>query len=191
MLRVLDFIEDGAYATGALVAGILEAGYGASMSSMDKSIERNMAPGYDAIQARYERRQQYQLYISTINYLKKARLLREQTIGGITKLYLTAAGRAWRKKIKKERQLKMPAAGYSYSPGKKIVIAIYDIPEKFHCQRDWLRAVLKKIGMKKLQQSVWCGRVLIPDTLLLDLVRLRLQEYVEFIEVGPAGVSRS
>ena len=76
---------------------------------------------------------------------------------------------------------------YEKESSERVTIVIFDIPEKERRKRDWLRAVLKNLGLKMIQKSVWIGKVKIPEALIKDLKRLNLIECVEIFEVSRTG----
>ena len=62
-----------------------------------------------------------------------------------------------------------------------------DIPESERKKRAWLRSALKNLNFKMIQQSVWIGKVRIPEEFLRDLRNMHLTEYVEIFEISKAG----
>lgn len=190
MLNIMDAVADAALTTGALIEGIINAGYRSSSSNMEYSINRSMTSVDKMVGRREDRRRRYHRYMCMIGYLKTNGLIKEKKVGDTIKLHLTGSGRAKLEQIKKEKLSRIPTSGYEASPGKKVIIVTYDISEKRARYRDWLREVLSIIGLKKLQRSVWVGRVLVPQALLDDLIRYRLEESVEIIEVGSSGIMR-
>ena len=189
-LKILDALAKTALAMPAIIVGILEAGYGASAGKMRYSIQKQMTDVNDGRVAREERRRRYQRYSMMLRYMRENGLISQRRFGDSIKLYLTPKGREKRSQLRAEAKTRIPVSGYEACPGKKIIIVAYDIPEKLSRYRDWLRTVLKRLGFKKLQQSVWVGKVLIPDQLLDDLMKYKLEEYVEIIAVSSSGMMR-
>ena len=66
-------------------------------------------------------------------------------------------------------------------------IIIFDIPERQSGKRQWLRAVLKTLGVTMLQESVWAGKVALPEEFFTSLRRLGLLGYVEIFSVTKTG----
>lgn len=58
---------------------------------------------------------------------------------------------------------------YSKEKSDKLIIVIFDIPEKERHKRNWLRSVLVSLDFKFLQESVWIGKTKIPEEFLNDL----------------------
>ena len=70
---------------------------------------------------------------------------------------------------------------------KKKRMVIFDIPEDLKNKRQWLRAVLRHLGYKIIQKSVWFGVTKLPQELVLDLKRLGLLPYIHVFIVGKEG----
>ena len=104
---------------------------------------------------------------------------------------ITAAGNTWIETLRARIVNAMPAAA-SYiteqSPEWKIVI--FDIPESERRKRRWLRAVLTRLGLKRLQKSVWIGKTKLPEEFIEDLRRFRLLPFVEIFAITKAGSLR-
>ncbi len=181
IFRILNTLEDAAMTVPAMVGAILEAGYGASAGEIERAFGRN------TVHFEAAPRQQYHRYSMMVRYLSKQGMLSKETIKGKVRLRLTKVGREKLRRLKYERKHNLPGFGYELSPGKKVVIVVYDIPEKSRNDRAWLRAVLKRIGLEQLQQSVWVGKVAIPRKLIEDLAMRKLADFVEIVEVGGTG----
>ena len=54
-------------------------------------------------------------------------------------------------------------------------------------KQDWLREVLKHLGLKMVQRSVWVGHWELPEEFLEDLRNLHIVDCVEIFEVGKSG----
>ncbi len=185
--KILDTLSDIALTAPAAIVGILEAGYGASPASMEYHRNQNL-PDLGSIRAvRQQRRREYQRYSLMIRYLKNKGLLKERKMGATAKLYLTHRGREKLAYLRRERKFDEGGRGYEASPGKKFIIVTYDIPEKKRKDRDWIRAVLRRIGLEYVQRSVWFGKVTIPDRFIEDLALRHITHHVEIVEVGSSG----
>lgn len=181
ILKIMEALSDVAVTAPAMIEAIMESGYGASYRQIERAYRRNVE--YSPA----SRRQQYQRYSMMVRYLAQQGMLSKEVIGSTVRLRLTKEGRKKLQSMKTERAHGLPGFGYEKSPGKKIVIVVYDIPEKRRKERDWLRAILKRIGLEQLQQSVWVGKVAIPRRLIKDLALRNLADCVEIVEVGGAG----
>src|SRR3990167_838001 len=69
----------------------------------------------------------------------------------------------------------------------RLIIVIFDIPERERRKRAWLRLALKNIGLKLIQRSVWMGKVKIPKEFLDDIRELHLVNFVEIFEITKSG----
>lgn len=62
-------------------------------------------------------------------------------------------------------------------------VVVFDIPNKFYGMRDLLRDLLKSIGFRKLQNSVWVFPYKAPEYLNETLNDNRIKKYVRFLLV--------
>lgn len=76
---------------------------------------------------------------------------------------------------------------YPKERSNQLTIIAFDIPEYCRWKRDWLRSVLKNLGMKFLQRSLWIGKVTIPKEFIYDLGQLNLLPHVEIFSVAKSG----
>jgi CRISPR/Cas system-associated endoribonuclease Cas2 len=189
-MMILDAIANTATTIPAVICSLLDSGYGASIGHREYIAKRYMDEAEDGRFEHEERRARYQRFSMMLRYLRENNIISERKVGDYVKLYLTPKGRTKRLSLKKEAQYSLPVSAYKASPGKKFVIVVYDIPVRFNRYRNWLRDVLRKLGLKKLQKSVWIGKVIIPDQLLSDLMKYKLEEFVEIIEVNSSGTMR-
>lgn len=70
----------------------------------------------------------------------------------------------------------------------KNLVIIFDVPEKFHAKRDWLRRELIFLGFEKIQQSVWLGPAPLPEEFIVALKDMRLFNYINFFEAKKAEI---
>ena len=76
---------------------------------------------------------------------------------------------------------------YKVESDNKLKIIAFDIPEKERRKREWLREVLRLLGFKMLQKSLWIGKNKIPEDFLADLRRKNLIEHIHILEVSKTG----
>lgn len=76
---------------------------------------------------------------------------------------------------------------YEVSSDNKLKIIAFDIPEKERRKRAWLREVLRLLGFRMLQKSLWVGKSKIPEDFLSALKRKNLIEYIHILELGKTG----
>lgn len=94
---------------------------------------------------------------------------------------ITSAGLRKLKIAKKQR------ANYETAPDNKLKIIAFDVPEKERLNRAWLREVLRLLGFKMLQKSLWAGKNKIPEEFLMDLKRKKMFGYLHIFEVSNTG----
>ena len=76
---------------------------------------------------------------------------------------------------------------YPKEKGNKVIIVMFDIPEEYTKKRTWLRMVLGNLDFKMAQKSVWIGKTKIPKELIADIMKMKLEGFVEVFEVGSTG----
>lgn len=81
----------------------------------------------------------------------------------------------------------IPAASYAAARSPEWTIVMFDVPEKERRKRAWLRATLAHMKCKRLQKSVFAGKIKLPERFLSDLRRLRLLPYVEIFAITKTG----
>ena len=109
--------------------------------------------------------------------------------------FVAANNRKW--KSTKEGKLAMrelrtrPPHRFGPAPrAKELKIITFDIPEKSRAIRNWLRRILRDLGMTKLQQSVWAGNIALPEEFFEALRRLHIFSCVEIFAVTKSGTLR-
>lgn len=70
---------------------------------------------------------------------------------------------------------------------KKLKIFAYDIPEREKQKRAWLREVLRLLGFRMLQKSLWIGKSKIPEGFLQDLRKKEIMDHVHIFEISKTG----
>ena len=101
---------------------------------------------------------------------------------------LTTSGQELINKIKKAVNRKR---NYPKENDDNINMVTFDIPEKLKRHREWLRVVLKRLGFKMLQRSVWIGKIKIPKELLEDIRQRGLLNYVEIVTITKHGTIKN
>lgn len=89
--------------------------------------------------------------------------------------------------LKEKSKKLLPAVAYQKEKSDKLIIIAFDVPETERKKREWLRAVIKNLGFKMVQRSVWIGKIKIPKEFMNDLLKLRLVEFVEIFEISKTG----
>ncbi len=125
-------------------------------------------------------------FSQTLYHLKRDGLIIERQ----GKFTLTTRGLLKRKQLQLKQADALPEPRYTKEISTELKIVVFDIPEAVARQRTWLRSVLKNLGYRMLQKSVWVGKTKIPESLVRDLRRLKLFPYVEILAVTKQGSLR-
>ena len=81
-------------------------------------------------------------------------------------------------------QHRFPRLNYVLDKNKKAkMIIMYDIPESFRRERDWLRGVLRILDFKQKQKSVWIGPAPLPKEFVAKLAEFKIIKYTSFFQV--------
>ncbi|MEK7549297.1 MAG: CRISPR-associated endonuclease Cas2 [Patescibacteria group bacterium] len=201
-LEILELISEAAIDMLDLVGVFLSAGYGASYGKIEYELDKQRNQRWERRAKREKQIEEQkgknlleeklrQRFYEMIYRLKKDGLV-EKIAGGNNKTFLgiTPEGKRKLKNLKIRKENALPNYFYSASPGEKFVIIIFDIPENERKKRNWLREVLKNLGFKFIQKSVWLGKIKIPKEFVEDLRKLNLIEFVEIFEVSKTGSLR-
>lgn len=177
--KILNFIEDRALGGVDFVGAFLSAGYGATLSKMEYESDKR-ARRRENYKWERERRQRLQKYLFKL----KSEGLIDESKNGI--LVLRPKG----KKAVKNFQDKIHP-NYEREDSDKLIIVSYDIPEEFKKERDLLRGILKRLGLRMIHKSVLVGKVKIPRQLVLDLGKINILQFIEIMEVTKSGSLKS
>lgn len=82
---------------------------------------------------------------------------------------------------------KLPRTDYPILKSRHKIIVIFDIAETEKHKRDWLRQVLRRLGFRMLQKSVWVGESQLPRDLISDLEKLGILNSVKILSVFKEG----
>jgi len=102
-------------------------------------------------------------------------------------LKITDKGEARLQKLKKKTQF---LEIYQPKESREWTLIAFDIPEKLRGHRDWLRTILGVLGFKKLQKSLFMGKVSIPEELFKELNRRGIGNFVEIFAITRSGTLR-
>lgn len=178
-LEILEILEKATYNIGNLIDA-MTSGYSESYRKLRQFREAEKTPFTDKLRKYLAERHKVRVFI---NYLENDGLLQVKP----SRVFLTKKGRLRIEDIKKRQQNSLPAGNYQESSSDRVVLVVFDVPEKEKRKRNWLRAVLKKMGFKMIQKSVWFGRTIIPRDFLTDLKHLKLLDFVEIFEITKTG----
>jgi len=186
-LKILEIIESVATNAADAMAAFLDSGYGVSRGKIEYEISRRqMARAEKSVEREFQK-QVRQKYYNLICRLKNSGLIAEERKNNKKFLFLTKKGKSEMLSLKEKNKSKLPGVFYQKEPVGKSIIVIFDIPEKEKRKREWLRAVLKNLGFKMVQKSVWLGKNKIPQEFLGDLAKLNLIDFVEIFEITKSG----
>ncbi len=189
-LKILEALGEAAVGTVELFAAIMVAGYGASPSRINYIQEKIHAHGAQEKREREHEAQLRRKYSNLLSKLKREGLITERKKGAGAFLTLTFLGTRKRDALRVRHAHALPPPHYRKEQGIRLLIVAFDIPEKERRKRDWLRSVLHNLGLKRVQKSMWLGKIKIPKELLKDIQTLGLVEFVEIFEVGNTGSLR-
>lgn len=191
-LRLLEFIRDAAVGAADLTAAFLESGYGASYGKIMYEFEQRSNQRVNGKELKIDKKIFQQRFYNMLYKLKKDGLIEEAVKSQKSFLKITLKGKQRINRLK-ERQIDLlPDSSYQKTNSKndKFTIVVFDIPERDRRKRSWLRIALKNLDFNMIQQSVWAGKVKIPEEFINDLKELRLIEYVEIFEISKSGSLR-
>ena len=190
-LKILECIGDAAIDLTDLTAAILNSGYGASGKKITGEFHRRSDERIRENARRLERYRQKRRFDVMLSKLKKDGLLKAENNDNVS-VKLTSKGKKYLAMLNKRRINALPINSYNDSKSgskndDRLIIVIFDIPERERRKRAWLRLALKNIGLRLIQQSVWVGKVQIPKEFLDDIRELQLVNFVEIFEITKSG----
>ena len=180
MVKVLEMLKDQAINQVDFFNAVLASGYGASMSKIDYEYQKQQKVSQGKkfqLQNLKSRKRRFQKFISK---MKQDGLICE--IDG-DNFAISAKGKVKLVKLKNN----LPGRHYEKENQNNPVIISFDVPERLRRKRNWLREVIKNLGFEMIHQSVWIGKVKIPQDMIVDLENLKILEYVEIFEISKKG----
>ena len=182
--KVLEVLQCGAETTIGLLDA-MTSGYSESYKKLKRyqrepfSFKSDWSKSYSESQKFY----------SLLYYLKKQGLIESKKDGRGSLWRIRPAGVEKLSNIKKRKIFSASSINYREEPD-TLKIITFDIPTKDDRKRYWLRAVLKRIGFKMLQKSVWFGKKKIPESFMNDLRERGMIDYVHVLAVSKTGSLR-
>ncbi|MFA6136184.1 MAG: hypothetical protein WC705_02395 [Candidatus Paceibacterota bacterium] len=181
MLQALELIKNGVTAVGLLIESFLEAGYGASLSDMDRAYYKTLSKKAEAEAVKGEKQKFYNL----VYRLKRDGLIESKNRD---KLRLTNKGKILLGKLRIKLKISLPVTKYKKGPpNNRVTVVAFDVPEAERKKRKWLSVVLKNLDFNLIQKSVWIGKTKLPEEFLDDLRGLKMLSYVEIFEITKHG----
>ncbi len=187
ILKVLDIIEHFTFGTADLFGAFLDAGYGASYGKIQYQASKRQNNNNWLEKEAELKQKAKQRYHNLIYSLKKDGLIEEKIKGGRKFFTITKKGKGKILLLKNKNKKMLPATSYQKESSDKFTIIAFDVPEIEKKKREWLRAVIKNLGFKMIQKSVWIGKIKMPKEFLDDLLKLRLVNFVEIFEISKSG----
>lgn len=186
-LKLLEAVKDLAINSSDFLDVFLSVNYGASYGKLEYELsKRQKERARKEIEKNFQK-QIKQRYYNFIYKLKQSGLIEERKKEGKKFFIITRKGKNKVSLLNKQAQGNLPKNLYPKEKGDKFIIVIFDVPEKERRKRAWLRAVLKNIGLKMIQKSVWIGKAKIPKQFLDDLFKLKMVDFVEIFEINKSG----
>lgn len=181
-LKILEFLENSAQAMSDVLF-IFSLPYGTSLGRMQYLLDKRRQEMSRQKIHDADRKRFYEL----LHHLKKDGLVEKAERDNNPFLRLTPKGKAHLERLRLFRSRMLPRSRYEHEKDDILKIVIFDIPEKEKRKRNWLRAVLKNLDFQMLQKSVWAGKVKLPKSLIINLDKLNLSDYVEIFAVNKTG----
>lgn len=186
-IEILEILGGAVIEVGHFVEGFLNAGYGASLSKLTYEIDKAGSKNADHYKESENKKLEQRFY-NMLGHLLKDGLVEKEKKDNKFFLKITEKGKNKLQALRKLVKNKLPTPDYSIKKEKnETIILVFDIPEKDKKKRDWLRAVIKDMGFKLLQKSVWLGKGKIPEKFILDLKLIKIVEYVDIFSISKAG----
>lgn len=177
-VKILEKLSEGAMVSAAVFIGIMESGYGASYSKMQKNIDKALEELQGSRERSEFQRKKHNFHL-ILSKLKREGLVKKKE----NKWSITGVG-----KIKLAKLLtKLPRKKYKREIDSTIKIVIFDIPEKEATKRTWLRRKLTELDFKILQKSVWIGKTKLPEEFINDLRAFNIFQYVDIFSITKTG----
>lgn len=189
-IRILKALSETALDAADLFEAFLQSGYGASVGRIDynRRLIRKRRSTADRENMEYNRLRRR--YLNLVAWLRNDELIFEEKKSGKRIFKISRQGLQKLKALLRRKETMLPVVEYKTVKTDNFTIVAFDVVEKEKRKRHWLRSALKRMGFKKLQKSVWVGRIKIPREFLDDLSGLRLVEMVEILETTKTGSLR-
>ncbi len=182
--KILEVLQGGAETTIVLIDA-MTSGYSESYKKL-KRYQRGSVSLKSSWSKSYPESQKF---YSLLYHLKKQGLIENKKDGRGSVWHIRHAGTKKLTDIKKRKIFSISSINYR-EESDTLKIITFDIPAKEGKKRFWLRAVLKKLGFKMLQKSVWLGKKKIPESFLGDLRERGMIDYVHVLAVNKTGSIR-
>jgi hypothetical protein len=183
MRAVLEFLAEGARSTVDATRAVMSSPYGASYGQMERT---RVAYVEQRVRAQ-ESAREYRQYWNTLSHLKRSGLVVAKESPRGRMLILTTRGAQRLAQLRESAHLSCSPLRYRSVKSEKVRIVAFDIPERYRTKRAWMRDALRHLGLAMIQESVWVGKVVLPEEFLEDLRVLKLTPYVQVCGVTEQG----
>ncbi len=178
--KTLEVVAERAIQFVDLVDVLFNSGYRPSYGSMQaklgkKSRERAV---------KNVEKESRQRYYNLLYKLKRDGLVKQDSS---RMLHITENGKKFLARLRDKQKNYPPITQYRAELSNRFIIVAFDIPEVERRKRNWLREVLRTIGLTMAQKSLWIGKVKLPKEFIDDLYRIKLVDYVEIFEITKTG----
>lgn len=154
-----------------------------------------MASGYPALKRQNKRHEnlsktisnlkEKQKFYSLLNRMKRSGLVTKNKGSKTSTWQITKNGIKMLDFIK--NQTTFPKINYKVQSSDSYVIVTFDIRESEKRKREWLRKALIQMGFIRLQDSVYVGKLGLPDDFFKDLENLKLLFDVKIFSINKEG----
>lgn len=190
IIKALEIIEHFTFGAAELFEAFLSAGYGASYNKIQYQLSKQRRGINEESKEAELKKKAKQRYHALIYGLKRDNLIEEKIKGGKKFFAITKKGKNKLSLLRSKNRKMLPGVFYQKDKNDKFIIITFDVPEAERKKREWLRAVLKNLGFKMVQKSVWAGKIKIPKEFLDDLLKLKLVDFIEIFEISKTGSLR-
>jgi len=184
LIKLLGILSETAISSFDFFDALVSAGYGASSGKINRELSK--------IERKRNRRKEEmelkQKYYNLVYKLKEDGLIDEKVKSKKRFFKITILGKEKLRALRVASAKRMPTPGsYEIGISSRFTIVIFDVPEREKRKREWLRSVLKNLGLSMVQKSVWIGKVKIPHVFLDDLDKYKMIDFVEIFEINKTG----
>jgi CRISPR-associated endonuclease Cas2 len=158
-----------------------------------KNLRKAMIYGIDSVNKKNgkeidkENKENRQKFYNLLSYLQKQGLIqKKKEKNKKTSWKITRKGINYLAVPQKNNKLFVPIKNEIIEKDHLKVI-IFDIPEQYRKERNWLRKTLINLEFKMLQKSVWIGENKLPKDFFIRLKNLKLLNYIHIFEVNKKG----
>ncbi|MDO8516000.1 MAG: hypothetical protein Q7S28_01995 [bacterium] len=182
-LKLLEALSHGALLAGELCMALSPAYSGAQA--------RNIKKRHASVSTFFTEERERHSFYTLLTHMQKTGLVQKESNRGISSWRITSKGREKKSAIttskKKIKTPKIPSSEYPIQESDKLIIVIFDIPEKEKYKREWLRGSLIDMTLKLVQKSVWMGNVQLHPAFIADLKKYNLLRHVKIFSATELG----